>query len=253
VNRSIQLPQYTPARNSPCPCASGRTFKRCCVDQLSDEQRKRRIGSLLREGRYKEALQLARAEFTAYYILYKSHTEVALRGGMPLKGSLYEVDLHAFCELLDTIFRCYIKNDITKEFPLTLERLRTSVIGEPWQRRIQYFHTMYALWPNWDEDAGRREFKKLGFPNEEDSVDMMQLHLDLFDEELSFSQKQSLIDRILAKAKKLSDRLHYTGARACLYMLICGQTTARYCSSWKRTKRSRAVSTIGTRWRSTSS
>jgi hypothetical protein len=49
---------------------------------------------------------------------------------------------------------------------------------------------------------------------------MLQLHLDLFDAELSFSEKETLIDRILAKTKKLSDRLHYTGARACQYMLI---------------------------------
>jgi hypothetical protein len=170
----------------------------------------------MREGKYKEALQVARAEFTAYYILYKSHTEIAVRAGMPLKGSLYELDMNAFCELIDTIFWCYTECDIVKEFSVTLERLRASVMGEPWQRRIQYFHTIYALWPDWDENAGRREYRKLGTPTEDDSVEMMQLYLDIFDEELSFSEKQNLIDRILAKSKKLSDRLHYTSARACL-------------------------------------
>lgn len=220
MKRSIQLPTFTPARKSSCLCGSGRRFKQCCFDQLSDKSRARSVSDLMRDGKCKEALQAQRAELTAYSILYKSHTEPMVRAGMPTKGSLYEVDMNAFFELIDTLLWCYRQCDIAAEFPATLERLRPNVIGEPWQRRIQYFHTMYALSPEWNEDAGRREFEKLGFPTEEDSIEMMQLHLDLFADELSFSQKMDLVDSIVGRSKKLSDRLHYIGARACFYFLI---------------------------------
>lgn len=139
---------------------------------------------------------------------------------MPTKGTLFEVDVHALTDIVETLFWCHVKCEVAQEFPAVLERLRANIKGPQWQRRIQYLQAFCALWPDWNEDRGRRELGKLGFPNADDDVETIQLYLELFSEQLSFSQKQTLIDRVLAETEKLSDRIHYTGARANLYLII---------------------------------
>lgn len=224
----IMLPQFSPARNSPCLCGSGLTFKRCCADRLPGTTGLgNRTGDLYKDSKFKEALTACRADITQYTIWHKSHTEPAVRLGMPKKGSLFEVDLRALTEILETLFWCHIKCEMVDEFPAVLERLRGNIKDTEWQRKIVYFHALHALWPDWNEDAGRRELKKLGRPNEEDDVETLQLYLDLFSDDLAFSEKQSLIDQILTSTKKLSDRIHYKGARACLYLMIGDELRAK--------------------------
>ena len=140
--------------------------------------------------------------------------------GMPKKGSLFEIDVRALADLIDSLMWCHIKTDKMEEFPAVLERLRANIKDTAWQRKIVYFHAMHALWPDWDEAAGRRELKKLGSLTEDDDIETLQLYLDLFDATLSFSEKQAIIDRILGETKKLADRLHYKCARAGLYLTV---------------------------------
>jgi tetratricopeptide (TPR) repeat protein len=140
--------------------------------------------------------------------------------GMPKKGSLLEIDVRALADLVDTLMWCHIKTDKMEEFPPVVERLRANIKDTAWQRKIVYFHAMHALWPGWDEAAGRRELKKLGPLTEDDDVETLQLYLDLFDATLAFSDKQTIIDRILAETNKFADRLHYKGTRAALYLTI---------------------------------
>ena len=82
---------------------------------------------------------------------------------------------------------------------------------------ITYFHAMHALWPDWDE-AGRKARVTANFGPliDEDDVETRQLYLDLFADTLSFTEKQTIIDRILKDSKKLSDRLHYKRQSSCL-------------------------------------
>jgi tetratricopeptide (TPR) repeat protein len=143
-----------------------------------------------------------------------------MRRGMPKKGSLFEIDLRALADIVDTLLECHAKTDRMDEFPAVLERLRSNIKDTTWQRKIVFFHALHALRPDWNESAGRKELKKLGSITDDDDIETLQLWLDLFGDDLSFSEKQDLIDRILALSKKLSDRLHYKGSKAALYFSI---------------------------------
>jgi tetratricopeptide (TPR) repeat protein len=115
---------------------------------------------------------------------------------------------------------CYIKADMMDEFPAVLERLRGNINHSDWQRKITYLHALHALWPDLDREAGRRELKKLGSVADEKDEEILQLYLDLFNDDLSFSEKQDLIERILTYSGSFGERLHYRAAKAVLFLTI---------------------------------
>jgi hypothetical protein len=139
---------------------------------------------------------------------------------MPRTDSLLDIDIRALGDLVERLFQCYTKTESIDEFPAVLERLRGNIDDARWQRKIIYFHAICALWPNWNKAAGKGELKKLGSIEDGDDEETVQVYLDLFGDDLGFSQKHDLIDRILKLTKKLSDRLHYKGSKAVLYLGI---------------------------------
>jgi hypothetical protein len=116
--------QYAPPRNGPCLCGSGLKYKRCCADRLPGHGHLgERMHAFLKEAKYKEALYASRADVSQYTIWHKSHTEPAIRGGMPKEGSILEIDIRALADCVDRLMFCHIKADMMDEFPAVLERL----------------------------------------------------------------------------------------------------------------------------------
>ncbi len=221
-NRSSAVPPlFSPRRNGPCLCGSGLKFKRCCADRLRDEHDySPRMRTFLKDSKFKEALYEARAYVTHYTIWYRSHTEPVIRAGLPKKKSLLEIDIRALADLADDLMFCHIKANMMDEFPAVLERLRNNINDPDWQRKVTYFHVLHALWPDWDRQAGRREMKKLGSVADDKDEEILQLYLDLYSDTLSFSEEQDLIERILTNTRSYTDRLHYKGAKAVLFLTI---------------------------------
>jgi tetratricopeptide (TPR) repeat protein len=218
--------QFSPPRSGPCLCGSGLKYKRCCVDRLPGHEQSTQTRAFLKEGKYKDALYACRADVTQYTIWHKSHTEPAIRRGMPKKGSILEIDIRALADYVDNLMFCYIKTDMMDEFPSVLERLRANINDPDWQRKIVYFHALHALWPDWNRTAGRRELKKLGSVSEDKDEQILQLYLDLFGDDLAFSERLDLVDRILTFSERFTDHLHYKGAKAVLYLTIGDQRKA---------------------------
>jgi hypothetical protein len=85
-------------------CGSGLKYKGCCAERLPGHQH---LGSLTRrflnEKRYRKALYACRADLTQYTIWHKSHTEPAIRMGMPRIGSLLEIDIRAMASIVDDL------------------------------------------------------------------------------------------------------------------------------------------------------
>jgi len=175
--------------------------------------------AFLKEGKFKEALYSCRAFVTQYTIWHKSHTDPVLRAGKPAEYFL-NIDVRALAEIVDDLMFCHIKAGMMDEFPAVLERLRSNINHPKWQRKINYLHVLYALWPDWDREAGRREMKKLGSMADETDEEILQAYLDLYSDRLSFSAEQDIIDRILANTRSFTDRLHYKGAKAVLFLSI---------------------------------
>jgi tetratricopeptide (TPR) repeat protein len=219
-SRVRALPIFRPSRNSYCLCGSGEKFKRCCADKLPGGRigHKRRLA--IDKGEYDKALAECRADVTQYTIWHKSHTEPLLRI-VPEQGrTLLDVDIDALGDLVEVLRWCYIKCERAIEFPAVLERLRENINDVRWQRKIIYFQAVHSLWPDWIKANGRRELSKLGSMREETDVQILQLYLDLFGEDLTFSQGQDVIERIVELAERDVDRLHYRGVRALQYLTI---------------------------------
>lgn len=210
---------YAPPTYSDCLCGSGKKFKFCCAPHLPAEPGSRSLEALRQEN-YDDALIACRAEISQYTIWHRSHTEPAVREGIAAIGRLLEIDISALSELTETLYWCYHHTGQSSDFPAALERLRANIDDSRWQRRIIYFHALHALGPDWDEDAGRHELRKLGSIAPTDDIETLQLYLDLFSDELSFSDKHELIGRIIREAKKASDKLHYRGTNAVLHLVI---------------------------------
>src|SRR5215472_4323426 len=221
TTRPAPRPQFSPPRNGPCLCGSGLKFKRCCADRLrTDYNYDLRSQALLEEGKFKEALYESRAFVTQYTIWHKSLTESLIHRGLPQGDELLEVDIRALAGHIQNLMFYYIKADMMDEFPAVLERLRGNINHADWQRKITYLHALHALWPDWDRKAGCKELKKLGSVADDKDEEILELYLDLFGDDLGFSERLDLIERILTYSHTFSERLHYKGAKAVLFLTI---------------------------------
>jgi tetratricopeptide (TPR) repeat protein len=68
--------------------------------------------------------------------------------------------------------------------------------------------------------------KKLGSIVDDKDEEILQLYLDLYRDSLSFSAKQDLVERILVETKSFTDRLHYKGTKAVLFLTILDRKKA---------------------------
>lgn len=215
---------YTPARNSECLCGSGHKFKRCCAGYLpvSDIGKKSRAAA--KAGDYQKALITGRSDVTQYTIWYKAHTA-------PLMGScsdelpeplreLLNIDLKALSECVEFLCWCYKKLNRDQEFPAVLERLRSNIDHSRWHRKITYFHAIQALGKNEEDEAGKKELRKLGPMDEETDTEILQLYLDLFHDELNFSTRQILTERIVDLTESPEERLHYQSLGAINLLMV---------------------------------
>ncbi len=77
------------------------------------------------------------------------------------------------------------------------QRLRATVHHPRWQRKITYFYAVDAYIFRNDTNLAKAELSKLGPMTEEIDGETLQLYLDVFGRQLSFSNMQDLVDRIL--------------------------------------------------------
>jgi tetratricopeptide (TPR) repeat protein len=213
--------RFRPKWNSSCLCGSGRKYRSCCRPRLPGTSLGHKSRDAIRENNLPKALLYCRADITQYTIWHKSHTDPAMRMGNSKIGPLLDIDIRALADTVDLLCQIYLRVGRQEELPAVLERLRCNILDARWQRKISYFLTLSALWPGWNREAGRLEFKKLGaITPDEDDVEILQLYIDLYAEQISFATRIKLYDRILALTEKMSDRLQYQGAKAFSYLLI---------------------------------
>ncbi|MDA2933570.1 hypothetical protein MYX82_04435 [Acidobacteria bacterium AH-259-D05] len=131
-----------------------------------------------------------------------------------------EIDIKALSELLDLVMTCYENTDRRHQFPEVLKHMEGVVDSLQWKHRLIYQEALWALGRNWDVAASREQLTLLGNVNEVQDPEILKLYLDFNDEDLSFSQKISLIDRILASVSKPVDRLQYRTLKGIQLILI---------------------------------
>jgi tetratricopeptide (TPR) repeat protein len=207
-----------------CLCGSGRKFKRCCLPHLPRKVLGVGTRTAISSENYPGAIVECRADITQYTIWHKSHTEPFFRAAPERAQALLDLDLRSLSELVDTLVRCYAKSQHAPEIPEILERLRANIHHSRWQRKITYFCAVDAYLFHDDPNLARVELTKLGPITEETDSETLQLYLDLFGRQLSFSSMQDLIDRILRFSKNEAEQLHYRSLKAIQYVEIGDNT-----------------------------
>ena len=114
--KKYTLKKYKIERNSPCPCGSGRKFKKCCAQylHLSPKLYDKAI-NLLKVKKYEKAEVFFRAHLTQYIIWYHEHT-VPFHNARPSEAdSLLLIDIKAVMAFVFQIVGAYIiKKRLTK-------------------------------------------------------------------------------------------------------------------------------------------
>lgn len=217
---------FEPSRNDQCLCGSGKKFKQCCLPRIPFNDQGQKLYAALEKGDYATALQECRAYITQYTIWHKSHTFQLISRDPERGAKLLYVDIRAISSFVDHLIKCAMNLDMVSDVPATLERLRANIADVRWQRRIIYFQAIVAMWPNWNEDEGRRELKRLGSVSEDQDAELLELYLDLFGDEMTFSGRQEMASRIVQFTDSEGVRLQYRGFRAVEYLKIGDRTKA---------------------------
>lgn len=225
-----QARHLTPAGNSECPCGSGNTFNRCCAGNLPGVDIGKKIQTAAKDDDCNAALTAARSDITQYTIWHKTNAVPLVRansGESPeLFSNILNLDVKVLGNYVEILRWCYSRLNRNDEFPAVLERLRSNIDHPRWQRKITYFHALQALGKNWDHEAGKKELKKLGSMDEETDTEILQLYLDLFHNELSFSTLHALTERIANITENPVDRLKYKLHNAIILLKIGDQEVA---------------------------
>lgn len=219
-------PQYQPTPGQPCLCGSGLVFVRCCSERLPGVDHGEAVREPWNRGDFEAALLAARAALCQYAIWHKSHTAPFMAN--PKMAWMVKTDIEALSDLVGDVCALHFRLQRTQDLPAVLERLRPLVADPRWQRKITY-HQALLLDATGDEVQAKNEFAKLGTidPDAESDVELLQAHLDLFGESLSFAQTNAVCDRIIALTRSTTDVIQYRGVKAMAYAGVGDWAEAR--------------------------
>ncbi|MBB5390772.1 MULTISPECIES: hypothetical protein [unclassified Herbaspirillum] len=183
------LLRQIPRPEASCLCGSGIEFGKCCRENIAHVD-SRRVDSLSPA----ELLAKKRALLTRYSIWHRQHTRLLIQRDPDAGEKLLQLDLAAMSDFVDGLMAAYNATSMLEDFATVLERLRGNIEDERWQRKITYFQALSVSLALGDIERARAEIKKLlPFSDNEDSA-TLQLYLELYSVDLSFSTRQD-IDR----------------------------------------------------------
>ena len=213
------IEEYAPERNEPCPCGSGKKFKKCCQTNYG-QGRNTNARQKYNQGLYEEALVACRSQLCWYVLCHKAHTIPFLRSGAKEAFDLLTIDIEALTSLVELLELCYYKVGIIEQFPATLDRLVNVVNDSRWVAKIAYFRGLWWLVHKRDRIEASKSLAQIDIARCSDP-DVLTLYLDVAPEKLSLPDKLSIIDRICSNTDKESYRLQYGAAKGVAYCLIC--------------------------------
>lgn len=138
------LKKYKIERNSPCPCGSGRKFKKCCAQylDLSPKLYDKAI-DFLKVKKYEKAEVFFRAHLTQYIIWYHEHT-VPFHNARPSEAdSLLLIDIKAVMSFVFQIVGCLYHQKKIDEIDVFL-KYSENIIYDP--RHIFNVRSYRAFW-----------------------------------------------------------------------------------------------------------
>ncbi len=212
------LNNFEPGHKHPCLCGSGKRFKRCCLGKYSSRAQNDAFKEF-NNGNYKNALEHCRHHITWYLLCHRAHTIPFLSSGMPEAEELLRIDILAMADLVDLLHLCYFRNNISADFPDALSFLEHAISDPRWNVVINYQKALWYLVDKNDRSNAYQEISKIDI-KECDYAEALTLYLDVVPDEISFTDKQSIIDRIIQNTTKESYILQYTIVKGISFCLI---------------------------------
>lgn len=243
---------FRPKDNDSCLCGSGLAFASCCMNQLPGHGLGKGARDALSRRDWEAALIACRSDITQYTIWHKTNTEPIMKIASGLATPLLSVDIEAMGELAGDLGFVYWRLGRQSELPVVLERLRANISDARWHRKVTYLQALAAHAAN-DSRVARAEFEKLGpITDHESDLEVLQLYMDLYGDELSFSRRIGVCDQILKLTKNAGDRLQYQGFKAFNYALIgdLGQARTEFSGAIAEARKQAADGPLSVRARS---
>ena len=217
MRRGIEL--HEPERNAPCPCGSGKKFKKCCQPSYR-QGHSTHARAKYNQGLYEEALVACRIHLCWYVLCHQAHTVPFLKSETKEAFELLAIDIEALAGIVELLHYCYDRVGIVEEFPATLERLKTVVNDPRWLDKIALFNGLWWLINKSNQEQAYKSISAVDIAHCEDP-DILMLYLDVTPKSLTIADKVSILDRICARTEQESERLQYTCAKGITYCLIC--------------------------------
>lgn len=218
--------RYRIGRNEECLCGSGVKFKHCCIDYVGECHDIKRTVTEIEKGDFNLALKYCRADLTDYLINVKSHTEPLLVLKPSFGHKFLNVDIKAMSEILDRLMFIINTGKFDVDFIGLLDRLRNFFYNPKWHDRITYYKAAWIYFFENNEEAATEVLVNVSYKEIED-LDYLQMYFDLCSDELSFSQKQEVLDKLIGLEKKYSGKIQYTGIKGMEFLLIGDEGKAK--------------------------
>lgn len=217
------LKKYIIERNSPCPCRSGKKFKRCCQLTLGSAL-KNNAFILYDEKKYAQALTAFRAALTQYVIWYNEHTAPFVKDRPAEADSLLLIDIEAVYSYVNGISWCleYLQKN---EIDIFLEKA-TDIIRDV--RFGIYIATLRAIWlaNDHNENIAKEILRPLvteenimRIPETEFGLRSLEIIQDFLFNELTLSCNFLITDKLLDKASNSIDKVGHFTKKALIYFV----------------------------------
>jgi len=148
------LKKYKIERNSPCPCGSGRKFKKCCAQHLhlSPKLYDKAI-NFLKIKDYEKAEVFFRAHLTQYIIWYHEHT-VPFHNDRPSEAKLLLlIDIEAIMAIIFQLVKCLYHQKKNNEIDIFLKHSENIICDPRHAFNVRSYRAFWCDYLGNTEDA----------------------------------------------------------------------------------------------------
>lgn len=212
-----------------CLCGSGLLFNKCCADEYWEYGLTKESFKCYNARDYKKALKYFRYDISKYLVYHRAHTLPLTKFTESKYVYIYNVDIDAMSEFINHMMYCYNKNGIRNKYYSFLQQMSDKFSDIKWKNQLIYQEACWILHPDWNSEneiKAKDIMLRLGDIKYVDDVKHLQLYLHLIRDELSFSERIHVIDKIINTSKDPDDLLLYKCQKGTEYFLIMDEVKA---------------------------
>lgn len=213
------MKRFSVERNMLCLCGSGKKYKNCCLEILSDISEDMDIQKEIDEKNFELALKYARADLTQYMEGVKRDTELFLSIDPPLGKAMLSNDLKALESIIEKNMFVIKQGNLDVDFISILNNLNEVFYNPNWHELLTYYKVEWLYFHQNNVEKAESILSEISY-KDISNIKFLRLFLDLKHNELSFSNKSEIIDKIIQGINRFSEKIQYMGAKGVEYLSI---------------------------------